>query len=128
MIAVADTSPICYLILIGEIDLLPKLFSQVLVPEAVLAELHHEDAPSAVRSWASKLPPWMLAKEIPPLATAGLERLQAGERAAILLAESTMADIVLLDEKAGATRCRDSRPAGHWDTGRSGRGCHSGAG
>jgi len=30
MIAVADTSPICYLILIGEIDLLPKLFSQVL--------------------------------------------------------------------------------------------------
>jgi len=35
MIAVADTSPICYLILIGEIDLLPKLFSQVLVPEAV---------------------------------------------------------------------------------------------
>ena len=46
MIAVADTSPICYLILIGEIDLLPKLFSQVLVPEAVLAELLHEDAPT----------------------------------------------------------------------------------
>ena len=43
MIAVADTSPVCYLILIGEIDLLPKLFSQVLVPEAVLAELLHED-------------------------------------------------------------------------------------
>ena len=34
------------------------------------------------------------------MATAGLERLQAGERAAILLAESTMADIILLDEKA----------------------------
>ena len=46
-------SPICYLILIGEIDLLPKLFSQVLVPEAVLAELLHKDAPPAVRSWAS---------------------------------------------------------------------------
>jgi len=100
MIAVADTSPLCYLILIGEIDLLPKLFSQVLVPEAVLAELLHEDAPSAVRGWASNLPPWILAKEIPPLATAGLEGLQAGERATILLAESTMADIVLLDEKA----------------------------
>ena len=57
MIAVADTSPICYLILIGEVDLLPKLFSQVLVPEAVLAELLHEDAPSAVRSWASNPPP-----------------------------------------------------------------------
>jgi predicted nucleic acid-binding protein len=100
MIAVADTSPLCYLIPIGEIDLLPKLFSQVLVPEAVLEELLHEDAPSVVRGWASNLPSWILAKEIPPLATAGLERLQGGERAAILLAESTMADIVLLDEKA----------------------------
>jgi len=50
MIAVPDTSPICYLILIGEIDLLSKLFSQVLAPEAVLAELLHEDAPAAVRS------------------------------------------------------------------------------
>ena len=56
MIAVADTS-ICYLILIGEIDLLPKLFSQVLVPEAVLAELLHKDAPPAFRSWASNPPP-----------------------------------------------------------------------
>jgi hypothetical protein len=37
-IAVSDTSPICYLILIGEIDLLPKLFSQVLMPQAVIAE------------------------------------------------------------------------------------------
>jgi hypothetical protein len=32
MIGVADTSPLCYLILIGEIDVLPKLYSQVLAP------------------------------------------------------------------------------------------------
>ena len=71
MIAVADTSPVCYLIPIGEIDVLPPLA-----------------ACGSLGSW------------VPPLATAGLERLQAGERAAILLAESTMASIVLLDEKA----------------------------
>jgi len=100
MIAVADTSPICYLILIGEIDLLPKLFSQVLAPQAVLAELLHEDAPATVRSWASNLPSWISAKETPVLATAGLEKLQAGEQAAIVLAESIKADIILLDEKA----------------------------
>lgn len=41
MIAVTDTSPLRYLILIGEIDLLPKFFSQVLVPQAVLDELLH---------------------------------------------------------------------------------------
>jgi predicted nucleic acid-binding protein len=100
MIAVSDTSPICYLILIGEIDLLPKLFSQVLAPQAVLAELLHEDAPAAVRSWASNLPSWICAKGTPVLATSGLEKLQVGEQAAILLAESMNADIILLDEKA----------------------------
>ena len=100
MIAVADTSPVCYLVAIGEIGLLPKLFTQVLVPEAVVGELTHQDAPAEVRAWASNLPTWMVVKAVPPLATAGLERLQAGERAAILLAESTMADIILLDEKA----------------------------
>jgi predicted nucleic acid-binding protein len=100
MIAVADTSPICYLILIGEIDLLPRLFNQVLMPRAVLAELLHEDAPVAVRSWASNLPLWICAKESPDTPTSGLEKLQAGEQAAILLAESSQADIILLDEKA----------------------------
>ena len=34
------------------------------------------------------------------LATTGLERLQPGEQAAILLAESVKADVILLDEKA----------------------------
>jgi predicted nucleic acid-binding protein len=100
MIAVADTSPICYLILIGEIDLLPRLFNQVLMPQAVLAELLHEDAPVAVRSWASNLPPWICAKDPPDPPTSDLEKLQAGERAAILLAESIQADLILLDEKA----------------------------
>jgi predicted nucleic acid-binding protein len=100
MIAVADTSPICYLVSIGEIDLLPKLFSQALAPRAVLDELLHADAPAAVRSWASDLPSWFNVQDTPVLATAGLERLQAGERAAILLAESIKADMVLLDEKA----------------------------
>ena len=100
MIAVADTSPLCYLVLIGEIDLLPKLFGRVLVPHAVIAELLREDAPEAVRAWASNPPAWIFTKENPVLATTGLEKLQAGEQAAILLAESMKADIILLDEKA----------------------------
>ena len=107
MIAVADTSPICYLVLIGEIDLLPKVFSQVLAPQAVLAELLHADAPAAVRSWASDPPSWLRVTETPALTTQGLEKLQAGEQAAILLAESINADIVLLDEKAARRGARD---------------------
>ena len=100
MIAVADASPLCYLVLIGEIELLPKIFSRVLAPHAVVAELLHEDAPETVRAWASNLPTWICAKENPLLAATGLEKLQPGEQAAILLAEFMKADIILLDEKA----------------------------
>lgn len=100
MIAVSDTSPICYLILIGEIDILPKIYSQVLVPPAVVAELLHEDAPGAVRDWAANLPSWISVQQNPIGVTVGMEKLQAGERAAILLAESRLADMILLDEKS----------------------------
>ena len=39
MIVVADTSPLNYLVLIGQIDVLKHLYGQVLIPPAVLAEL-----------------------------------------------------------------------------------------
>lgn len=100
MIAVADASPLCYLILIGEIDILPKLFPQVAVPRAVITELLHQDAPEVVRSWASSLPAWISTAAPHDVVSGGLEKLQTGERAAIILAESIDADIILLDEKA----------------------------
>jgi len=34
MIVVADTTPVNYLILIGEIDVLPKLYGRVVIPPA----------------------------------------------------------------------------------------------
>lgn len=100
MIAVADTSPVCYLILIDEVDLLAKLFHQVLVPPAVIAELLHEDAPDAVRGWAASLPPWISVQENLVLSTVGMEKLQPGVQGAILLAEAASADVILLDEKS----------------------------
>jgi predicted nucleic acid-binding protein len=51
MIVVSDTSPIRYLILIEAIDVLSKLFGEVLIPPAVVAELVHTSAPLAVRAW-----------------------------------------------------------------------------
>ena len=100
MIAVADTSPVCYLVLIGKVDLLPELFSSVLIPRAVVAELLHEDAPESVRAWAANPPSWASVHDNPTGLAAGMEKLQAGEQNAILLAEMVQADIVLLDEKA----------------------------
>jgi predicted nucleic acid-binding protein len=45
MIVVADTSPINYLILIGEIDILPKMYGSVVVPQTVREELVRLSAP-----------------------------------------------------------------------------------
>lgn len=42
MIVVADASPICYLLLIGYVDLLQRLFGQVVIPQAVHDELSAE--------------------------------------------------------------------------------------
>ena len=48
MIVVADASPLNYLVLIDQIDLLPVLYQKVLIPEAVFAELRRPRAPKSV--------------------------------------------------------------------------------
>ena len=101
MIVIADTSPLNYLALIGEIDLLQKLFSQVIIPEGVLAELQHPQAPPAVKNWIAALPAWVEVKAAPVSHDPELARLGRGEREAIALAEMLHADLVLIDEKKG---------------------------
>jgi predicted nucleic acid-binding protein len=50
MIVVADTSPINYLILIEEIDILTKMYGTVAMPPAVRDELLRLSAPAMVRT------------------------------------------------------------------------------
>jgi|SRR5208282_5293717 len=40
MIVIADTGPLNYLVLIGEVDVLPPLCTRVIMPEAVVKELN----------------------------------------------------------------------------------------
>jgi hypothetical protein len=49
MVVVADTSPINYLILIGEIGVLQQLYHRVVIPEEVFGELMDTEAPPEVR-------------------------------------------------------------------------------
>lgn len=100
MIAVSDTSPICYLVLTGDVDLLPKLYSRISVPRSVVGELRHPDAPLIVRQWAANLPSWLTVEADPAMSNIGMEKLQVGEQAAILLAESIAAATIVLDEKS----------------------------
>jgi hypothetical protein len=59
-VVIADTSPVNYLLLIGEIAILPRLYGQVLIPPEVLAELSDADAPPQVLQWVRLRPTWMM--------------------------------------------------------------------
>lgn len=100
-IVVADTSPILYLYLIGQIELLKSLFVEVHIPSAVFNELCHSGAPESLRKWARSGPDWVNVHSDPSLADAETARLDSGERAAIALAERLSANLLLIDERRG---------------------------
>jgi len=96
--AVSDTSPISYLLMIGEAEILPILYQRLLIPEAVATELKHPDAPPVVRGWMTMPPAWLELHPVTPRIPQDLRHLHAGEREAILLAEDLLADQVILDD------------------------------
>jgi predicted nucleic acid-binding protein len=105
MIVVCDTSPVNYFVLIDEIDLLPQLFTTVVLPTGVLAELHHPMTPPRVASWALELPPWVrVISPDGPVEDVGLGR---GEAEAIAIATQVAADAVLIDERKATVVARD---------------------
>jgi predicted nucleic acid-binding protein len=59
MIIVSDTSPINYLVLIGEIEILQKLAGQVIIPRAVYHELQDPHTPKQVKDWIDSAPTWI---------------------------------------------------------------------
>lgn len=101
MIVVADTSPINYLVRSGYARILPELFGTVLVPNAVMAELMHSQAPLEVRLFAQQPPEWLKCAETTGLNVAVSGVLGDGEREAIALALKLHADALLIDDLAG---------------------------
>jgi predicted nucleic acid-binding protein len=108
-VVVADTSPLFYLLSIDQIGLLPQLFGNVSIPEAVYKELCHPAAPVLVRDWVAHLPAWMEVRLVDILDDAALAPLGAGERAAITLALSLHADLILIDERKGTSVALNKR-------------------
>jgi predicted nucleic acid-binding protein len=101
MIVVADTSPLNYLALIGEIELLPALYQKVLIPQEVHRELQRKQTPEQVREWAANLPPWCEVRPVVTAPDSALSELDPGERDAIQLALEAGIDTLLMDELAG---------------------------
>jgi predicted nucleic acid-binding protein len=102
-VVISDTSPVNYLVLIGEIDLLPALYRKILIPDAVLSELRDPGSPPAVAAWASVLPEWaevvLMSVEAVDSSPPG-GGLDAGELAAIALAGSLGGDVLLVMDDA----------------------------
>lgn len=107
MIVVADSGPLHYLILLEHTELLWRFYGQVLVPEPVAGELSAAAAPAVVRDWMRKPPTWVEVRPVPSDAVAMItDDLDIGERAAIALAETMHAALLLIDEAAGRAEAK----------------------
>lgn len=98
MIIVSNTSPINYLVLIGQIDLLPELFQKIVIPKEVYSELSDPKAPDIVQEWIGHSPDWLKIQPVSHPSDELVDLLDPGERAAILLAQEYNADLLLLDD------------------------------
>jgi uncharacterized protein len=102
MVVVSDTSPISNLYVIGQLNLLHELYSYVVIPTAVFAELNRlsdfgYDIEEIVEA------EWIL-RQMPEDSVAVSElarRLDLGESEAIVLIKELEAELLLIDERRG---------------------------
>ena len=102
MTVIADTSPLNYLILIGESEVLPHLYGRFLISGAVHDERAHARAPQPVRRWLAQAPAWL--ERVEQDGTPGADAfpgLDGGQAEAIALALTRGIGLVRLDERQG---------------------------
>jgi predicted nucleic acid-binding protein len=100
MIVVTDTSPINYLVLIGEVDVLERIYGRVILPAAVLEELSSPSTPDKVGVWLANRPAWLEVSSFSPGEDSSLNHLDRGERNAIALAQHVGATRLIVDDDA----------------------------
>ncbi len=102
MMVISDNSALSALAEIGMLDLLPRLFSEVVIPEAVWQECTHPRAPLSLRDWIKNPPDWLHTVNDLDTILPETHGLGAGEAAAITLAWSHKhLSKLILDEKRG---------------------------
>ena len=98
-----------FILLIKEIDILPKIYGAVVVPEIVARELRQQSAPEMVRAWVADAPSWLQIRVPIQAPDPSLAKLDAGERDAILLATELKADRLIVDDQEGRKRAQERR-------------------
>lgn len=94
-VVISDTSPLRYLVLIGQAEVLPSLYSEIFIPEAVASELRHAATPDVVRQWIEHVPSWLHI--VTPTSVEGdvsIEGLDRGERDAISRGGQPLSEIL----------------------------------
>ncbi len=107
MIVISDASPILNLAVIGKLDLLPRLYTSIIIPQSVFDEitLGGQGKPGAEEIINA---PWVdvqLCHNIDFVKELSM-KLDRGEAEAIVLAVETKADLLLMDEKRGRATAR----------------------
>jgi len=104
---VSNTSPLINLAWINKLDLLHKLFGELVIPEAVWREVVVEGAgqPGADEVKAAT---WIKTQDVTnkTLVQALRQELDAGEAEAIALALEIKAELLLMDERLGRETAR----------------------
>src|SRR2546426_683629 len=121
-VVVDDTSPLNYLVLIEAIDLLPRLYRRVLIPQEVFQKLREPGAPPPVSAWIDEPPDWLEVRLAPWVVDPALDALDPGERAAILLAQQESDVLLLMDDASGRLVAIATGSAKHGDSRRAARG------
>lgn len=108
MIVVSDTSPISNLLLVGRLDILERLFQEIILPPAVHAEV------LALKSLGKDVSAYESAKWISVRAPLQREKvtslslkLDQGESEAIAMAIEIGCDLLLIDERRGTRIARE---------------------
>ncbi len=105
MLVISDTSPLRYLMEVGAIEVLPKLYGDVRTTPQVLQELRQEHFPEVVRAWSERTPAWLRVES--PHELRFLAQLDDGEASALSLACERKADLLLVDERTGSRVAHD---------------------
>lgn len=104
MIVVSDTTPLISLLKIDRIDLLEKLFGQVLIPQAVFDELTADER-FKLEADQIKRKRFIMIKTVQNPESANILKRATGldqrESEAIILTDELNADILLMDEAKG---------------------------
>ncbi len=108
MIVISDASPILNLSAVGKLDILPQLFTSVIIPQSVFEEIAISGKGKPGAAELAGAPPWA---EVLPCHNNDLlkeltKKLDRGEAEAIALAVETKADLLLIDEKRGRAMAR----------------------